>query len=66
MTDRANDLAAGDRVGHFRVLAQLGRGGMGSVYLAEDETLERRIALKVILPELSGDEDFRKRFEREP
>lgn len=65
MTDRANDLAAGDRVGHFRVLAQLGRGGMGSVYLAEDETLERRIALKVILPELSGDEDFRKRFERE-
>jgi hypothetical protein len=38
---------------------------MGSVYLAEDETLERRIALKVILPELSGDEDFRKRFERE-
>lgn len=65
MTDRANDLAAGDRVGHFRVLAQLGRGGMGSVYLAEDETLERHIALKVILPELSDDEDFRKRFERE-
>jgi hypothetical protein len=62
---RAQDLTAGDRIGHFRVLAQLGRGGMGSVYLAEDETLERQVAIKVILPELADDEGFRKRFERE-
>lgn len=64
MTNHA-DLTAGDRVGHFRVLAQLGRGGMGSVYLAEDETLERRVALKVILPEFADNEGFRRRFERE-
>ncbi len=38
---------------------------MGSVYLAEDEHLRRRVALKVILPELGAQDDFRRRFEAE-
>ena len=50
----------------YRVEALVGRGGMGVVYRATDLSLERPVALKLIAPELAGDERFRSRFLREP
>lgn len=51
--------------GRYRVVRPLGDGGMGSVYEAEHLALGKRVALKVILPELVSDEETRARFERE-
>ncbi len=55
----------GERIGHYRVGRRLGGGGMGVVFEAHDEYLERPVALKVIAPELAEDPDFRARFTRE-
>jgi eukaryotic-like serine/threonine-protein kinase len=56
---------AGTTVGHFRVIAPIGRGGMGVVYRAEDETLRREVALKVLPPSYAGDAERRRRLLRE-
>jgi serine/threonine-protein kinase len=58
-------LAAGDLLGHYRVLSPLGSGGMAQVYLAEDVRLGRRLALKVLSPRAVRDEERLRRFERE-
>ncbi len=58
-------LAAGSRLGPYEVLAPLGAGGMGEVYLARDTRLERTVAIKVLPSHLSESAEFRKRFERE-
>jgi predicted Ser/Thr protein kinase len=52
----------GETFGGYRIEALLGRGGMGSVYLATHERLDRKVAVKVIAPELAHDETFRARF----
>ncbi len=55
----------GRKISHFRVLELIGGGGMGLVYRAEDLKLGRRVALKFLPEELSGDAAALKRFERE-
>jgi ABC-type transport system substrate-binding protein/tRNA A-37 threonylcarbamoyl transferase component Bud32 len=55
----------GTVLGGFRVESLIGEGATGSVYLAEDTVGARRVALKVLSPELARDERFRQRFLRE-
>jgi serine/threonine-protein kinase len=59
------DLPAGTEFAGYRIERTLGRGGMSVVYLAEHEWLQRRVALKVLAPQLAEDERFRERFVRE-
>jgi serine/threonine protein kinase len=55
----------GTTLGHYRIVRQLGTGGMGEVYVAEDTTLGRQVALKVLPRTMAGDPERRQRFERE-
>lgn len=61
----ADDPLVGKRLKHFEITGLLGRGGMGSVYLGQDTSLGRPVALKVLDRELSHDPDVVARFERE-
>ena len=61
---RASGLSGTDLAG-FRLTALIGEGAMGAVYLAEEISSERRVALKILAPELARDERFRQRFLRE-
>jgi serine/threonine protein kinase len=54
-----------EQVGEFRIVREVGRGGMGVVYEAQQETLGRRVALKLLAGHLLSDEKLRMRFKRE-
>src|SRR6266550_2904634 len=59
------ELRNGALLAGFRVESLLGEGAMGTVYLAEETSTGRRVALKLLAPELARDERFRRRFPRE-
>src|SRR5213592_965828 len=59
------EVRTGTLLAGFRVESLLGEGAMGSVYLAEETNSGRRVALKLLAPELARDERFRQRFLRE-
>jgi Tol biopolymer transport system component/tRNA A-37 threonylcarbamoyl transferase component Bud32 len=58
-------LNAGSRLGPYEIETLIGSGGMGEVYRARDTRLDRRVAIKVLLPEVAADPERRERFERE-
>jgi serine/threonine-protein kinase len=58
-------LDAGTKLGRYEIRSQLGKGGMGEVYLAQDTMLDRKVALKILRPALAADQDRMNRFVRE-
>jgi two-component system LytT family response regulator len=58
-------LQPGAALAHYQVLSPLGAGGMGEVFLAEDTRLRRKVALKVLLPEVASDSERLARFLQE-
>ena len=59
------DLMVGEQISHYRIIASLGSGGMGQVFLAQDTTLGRKVALKLLPSEFTRDTDRVRRFQQE-
>lgn len=59
------NFSTNDHIGKYRIIGELGRGGMGVVYLAEDTNLARRVSLKFLQGSLSQDGAFKAGFQRE-
>ncbi|MGE0129636.1 MAG: protein kinase [Blastocatellales bacterium] len=58
-------LLAGERISRYRVVSRIGAGGMGEVYLAEDATLSRKVAIKLLPASFAANADLVRRFEQE-
>ena len=58
-------MQAGTRLEHYEIIDKIGEGGMGAVYRAEDTRLRRKVAIKVLPPELAADAERLARLERE-
>jgi TolB-like protein/Flp pilus assembly protein TadD/tRNA A-37 threonylcarbamoyl transferase component Bud32 len=61
----AATLLTGTRLGRYRLIQEIGKGGMGAVYRAEDEHLQRQVAIKVLAAGTLADDAARRRFRNE-
>jgi len=61
----ANERLTGSRIGHYEIVERLGSGGMGEVFLARDERLERLVALKILPSYFVSDAERMRRFQTE-
>ena len=60
-----NNIAPGQQIGPYRIINQIGQGGMATVYKAYHAAMDRYIALKVLPSQLAQNKEFVKRFEQE-
>ena len=58
-------LSAGTKLGRYEIRSKIGEGGMGEVYLAEDTELNRKVAIKILPPEVVSDKERMRRFVQE-
>jgi len=58
-------ITPGTRINHYEILSQIGAGGMGEVYLAQDTKLDRKVALKILPADVASNHDRMERFVRE-
>lgn len=64
--DKAHEsITPGTQLAHYKIISMLGARGMGEVYLAEDLRLRRKVAIKMLAPELTRDQRGLRRFEHE-
>src|SRR6476619_2991645 len=61
----SKELPANTTLSHYRIISNIGAGGMGEVYLAQDTKLDRKVALKILPPEFAEDKARMSRFVRE-
>ena len=59
------DLAPGTKLGRYEIRSKLGQGGMGEVYLAQDTKLDRKVAIKLLTPDIATDRNRMNRFVQE-
>ncbi len=60
-----DDQFIGQQIDQFHILEHIGRGGMADVYLAQDTNLDRRVVVKLMLPDVAANEELTARFQRE-
>ena len=65
LVDYQPQLARGESIGHYRIVDAIGRGGMGEVYLAQDERLGRNVAIKLLPNDFTNDPSRVRRFQQE-